>query len=210
VKRSVTPTFKPKIAPKSATMVNHSNNSSSNRKPADFLTRVEKDLLRRESGEQTQNILLQELEDCTFKPKINKKAETLRSRSTFELSYGDKLRQDTKLKMLKLQSEQAELADATFKPKISSKAQEIGKSKLQLQRDPAKFLEWANRKKEELELLRQEELKRREEEELRDCTFEPQTTKCPAYIKRIAESISKMKSARGNQSTSTVNKPDWK
>lgn len=174
------------------------------------MTRLDRDVKRRLSTEQQQEVLqFQEDQELTFKPAINRKAELLRSRSSFEMSYGDQLRKDTKIKMLKLQTEQAELADATFQPKISSKAKEIGRSKLQLSDDPSLFLQWVNDKKKHQETQRQSELLKREEEQLRDCTFKPATTECPAYIKRIAESISKMKSARGNN-VRTQSKPEWK
>jgi hypothetical protein len=174
------------------------------------MTRLERDVKRRLSTEQQQEILQQhEAQELTFKPAINRKAELLRSRSSFEMSYGDQLRKDTKIKMLKLQTEQAELADATFQPKISSKAKEIGRSKLQLSDDPSHFLQWVNEKKKHQEQQRQNELLKREEDQLKDCTFKPSTTECPAYIKRIAESISKMKSARGN-AIRVQSKPEWK
>lgn len=179
------------------------------KKAPDFMTRLERDLKRRSSHEQENELTHNDQTEYTFQPKINKKAELLRSRSSFEMSYGDQLRHDTKLKMLQQQNEQAELAGATFKPKISTKAKELSRSKLQLSDDPSLFLEWVQEKKRTQELFRESELKKREEEELKDCTFKPSTTECPAYIKRIAESISKMKSARGNTVRSHA-KPDWR
>jgi DNA polymerase III alpha subunit (gram-positive type) len=200
----MTPNFKTKISRKSLQL-------NSDKKIPDFMTRLERDVKRRSSTDQEYEVIhvQQENVENTFKPKINQKAELLRSRSSFEMSYGDQLRHDTKLKMLKLQNEQSQLADATFKPKISTKAKEIGRSKLQLNDDPSHFLSWINEKKKDQELQRQHEMKKREEEELKGCTFKPNTTECPAYIKRIAESISKMKSARGNGMKVTA-KPEWK
>jgi hypothetical protein len=183
------------------------------KKTPDFMTRLERDLKRRTSNEKEADLLpesvLEDGEPLTFQPKINKKAELLRSRSSFEMSYGDQLRHETKMKMLKLQTEQAQLADATFQPKISSKAKELGRSKLQLSDDPTHFLEWIKERKLSQDSYRYSEIKKREEDELKDCTFKPNTTQCPAYIKRIAESISKMKSARGNN-LKKVAKPDWR
>ena len=201
MERSLTPTFKPKISRKSS-------NIFSEKKAPDFMTRLERDTKRRERHEQEHEVIQQDQEN-TFRPKINKKAELLRSRSAFELSYGDQLRRETKLKLLKSQTEQAQMSGATFQPRISSKARELGRSRLQLSDDPSVFLDWVKERKRVQEISRDSELKRREEDELKDCTFKPTTTQCPAYIKRIAESITKMKSARGN-SVRQANKPDWR
>lgn len=170
---------------------------------------MERDTQKRLSQEQAQEMDVNG--EHSFKPHINKRASLQRSRSSFEMSRGDLLRKETNRRMLKLQIEQEELASMTFQPSISTRAKEYGRSRLRLNEDPTDFLRWTEERKAEKEKARQEELKKREEDELNTCTFAPQLTTCPAYIKRIAESINKMKTARSSASVvSEKPKPDWR
>jgi hypothetical protein len=194
---------------------NNNNNNNHNKNSVDFLTRVERDRQRRLSMEQ--QLELQQQSTYSFHPTMNTKSNKLyqqsRTRSPFELSRGDLLKQETNRRLLKMQREQEILQGVTFQPQISYRAKEYGKSRLQiLQENPSEILKWAKDKQDAKERERQERLKQREEEELQSCTFKPQTTNCPAYIKRIAESINKMKSARNSMQAwqDEKAKPDWR
>lgn len=59
-----------------------------------------------------------------------------------------------------------------------------GQSMLRLSEDPGAYLEWYKERKQEQEEERRLEMIRRQEKELEGCTFVPQTTECPAYVKR--------------------------
>ena len=126
------------------------------------------------------------------------------------MSFGDQMRVETKRRMLKMKAEEEEMQRMPFKPQLSDKAKQA-KGVLRINEDPSSYLEWIKEKKEEQERERLLEMKRREEMEVQECTFAPTTTECPAYIKRIAESISKMKSARSSGSLNgDSTKPDWR
>ena len=109
--------------------------------------------------------------------------------------------------MLQIQLEQQQSGDLTFKPQLSDRAQRTT-GKLRLSEDPSMYLEWIKQKKAEKEKDRELEQKRKEDEESLECTFAPKTVQCPAYISRIAESIQRMKLARGPSQENL--RPDWK
>ena len=85
-------------------------------------------------------------------------------------------------------------------------------SVLKLAQDPAYHLEWKRNKIINKDIYRKTELLKREQEELSLCTFTPTTIDCPEYIRRIAQSMSVVKSARGggNIGQGKIEKPDWK
>lgn len=196
----------PEFAPKVTNTAKRLNRSE------DFLKRVENDVQRRLSKEQRKEI--EAVSQHSFKPEINKKAESLRPRSAFELSRGDALRKEANSRMLKLKADQEQLAEVTLQPAISAKAKELGKSYLKIVKDDEsqKYVEWLKEKERKLEEKREAERKRREEMEIAGCTFTPKTTECPAYIKRIKNSLDLVKAARGSESvfTSQSSKPDWR
>ena len=75
----------------------------------------------------------------------------------------------------------------TFKPEISSKAKKIGENNAKVSnKDTNKFLQVAREKKER-KGERLAALERKEQDELEECTFAPQTKECPAYVRRIAK-----------------------
>lgn len=198
----MTPNFKPKISRKSLEIAKNAN-------VPDFLARVDRDVERRKVSEQNQEVVPDP--DHTFKPKINKRATQQRARSSFEMSRGDLMKKETNRRMLKLQMEQEEMASMTFKPQISNRAREYGRSALKVNEDPSEFLRWTKEKQEEKERVRQEEIRRREEEAAKECTFTPKTSTCPAYITRIAESMKNFKAVRSSSSVmSEKTKPDWR
>lgn len=198
----MTPNFKPKISAKSKEISYHTNADNGS---TAFLDRVQKEIEKRKEFEQKVELMLDR--ECTFTPSINKKAAQKPSRSRAELSFGDKFKHDAKLKMLQIEVEQQHSADLTFKPQLSKRAKEV-QGKLRLSDDPSAYLEWIKNKRQEQEKERLLEQKRREDEEAMQCTFTPKTTQCPAYIKRIAESISRMKEARGE--AEDIPQPSWK
>ncbi len=205
ITRAVTPNFKPKIHTVPAAGVVADKEST-------VFDRLERHVQRKQSAEQSKEVVPDE--NCTFAPKINKNAEKLRPRSSFEMSRGDLLRKETNRRMLKLQTEQQELTNMTFRPQISHYAKESGvKSVLQLSADPSQFLDWYQNKAVEKENERQETLRRREDEEVEGCTFSPKTIDCPAYVRRIAKSMAVVKAARnsaGSFQASELTKTQWR
>jgi hypothetical protein len=184
-----------------------------------FLERLERDVLKRVETEQ--KILNSPKDKSLFTPQLSSKAEKLRSRSVDEMSNGDLLRRQTLQRMMKMRSEQEELSEYTFQPELSVKAQRSGQSKLFSTDDPSKMLEWHKSKQEKLEEERNKYKKEKEEMESEGCTFAPVIKDCPAYVKRIAKSMSVVKAARiSNIIDTTLNslsvdvlssdKPLWK
>lgn len=196
ISRAMTPKFKPKLVTSATTGKDKNAPTTESTEPVTVFDRLERHVQRRQQSEQAKEVVVDE--NCTFTPRINKNAEKLRPRSSFEMSRGDLLKKETNRRMLKLQTEQEELSNMTFAPKISHYAKESGaKSVLQLSTDPSQFLDWYQSKNAERESERAAELKRREDEEIARCTFSPKTIDCPAYVRRIAKSMAVVKAARG-------------
>lgn len=133
----------------------------------------------------------------------------MKSRTVYEMSKGDFLKQETNLRMLKLQNEYEELNHLTLQPKISNKAKVLNKSRI---RNTDELIGNYNAKQELLLKKSEDEAKRREEEELAKCTFKPQIRESPAYVKRIFETMKKLKEARSSiiSVNSENTKPEWK
>jgi hypothetical protein len=206
VQRSNTPNFKPQL-------LKQPRGFGETSLKVDFVTRMQIEVQKRASAEQ-ENELRHNDKECTFQPKLaNTKTTNTRPRSSFEMSQGDFLRKETNRSMLKLQSEQSELSNMTFQPQISSYSRKAGKSVLQSTADGPNFMEWMKASNLKKEQRRIEIMRERAEQEETDCTFKPQTTECPAYVKRIAKSMSIVKAARnstGSLLDSEANKPQWR
>jgi hypothetical protein len=211
ISRSITPNFKPKLH--TASSAKRDEAATVRVQGVTVFDRMERQVQKRQSEEQNREVVVDE--NCTFAPRINKNAEKLRPRTSFEMSRGDLLKKDTNRRMLKLQTEQQELSNMTFQPQISHYAKENGtKSVLQLSSDPSQFLDWYQNKNQEREAGRQQELKRREDAEVANCTFSPKTIDCPAYVRRIAKSMAVVKAARssngGSYADEQAAKTQWR
>eukprot|EP00903_Cladosiphon_okamuranus_P016343 g15071.t1 len=200
-------TFKPEICPESTKIHQESNKG-------DFLQRVAREAARKEHEAVRQKAAGLHDPDCTFKPKITARSANLQARSVVELSRGDQLKRETTQRLTRLRAEQELLADTTFRPRINADAaSRMAVSKLKVVSDPGNYIATV------------ENLRRRKEEsvvrgaiekaakEVEGCTFRPETTECPAYITRIAKSISASKalpaSAGGKKKVRPI-KPDWR
>lgn len=205
LEQAVTPSFQPKFCKKSMDIA----------QPADFQQRLERDLQKRFANEEGQSkaAIAMTMEE-TFAPKINTKSEKLRSRSAYEMSRGDQYRKEASMRLTKLQQEQEELDEITFKPQIfthnyQKSASGQNHSKPSLATDPATYLNRHRDMQMEKENMRIQELKKREEEETKECSFTPQTIDCPEYVKRIAKSMAIVRAAKGAQVIGS-NKPEWR
>ena len=205
MERSTTPSFKPQLARRADTGEKSVENM-------DFIARNKLEVERRRILEQEKANSVGD-ENCTFRPKINKMAEQAKPRSIFQRSVADHQRKLNNRKTLLLEAEQDELVNVTHKPTISKHAREQGKSILQVSSGNAQFLDWLKQNNEKKEQMRLEILRKREEEEQRNCTFSPETTECPAYVKRIALSMSIVKAAKSSTSSlldPEASKPQWR
>jgi hypothetical protein len=97
----------------------------------------------------------------------------------------------------------------TFRPALTPKANVV-KSMLKVNEDPDRIIQWYGEKLERQEQERQRIFEERAQEELKDCTFNPQTKECPSYVKRIAKSMQVVKAARAAEQASMRSKPEWR
>ena len=202
------PNFKPKVSRKSMDLMSKGNRG-------EFLDRVEKYNLKKE----TEMKFDPEQAKCTFKPALSKRTDKLRVRSVDEMSSGDLLKRVTNQRMMRMRTEQEEMAEYTFKPEISAKASR-SKGALKLHEDPSQVLDWYKNAIKKREDQRVNDIKSKNDKELKECTFSPEIIECPAYIKRIAKSMAIVKSARKSElDKSAVTSPggsivfgreDWK
>ncbi|CAM9320548.1 unnamed protein product [Ectocarpus sp. 12 AP-2014] len=200
-------TFQPEICAESTKIHKESNKG-------DFLQRVARDAARKEHEAVRQKAAGLHDPDCTFKPQITARSATLQARSVVELSRGDQLKRETTQRLSRLRAEQELLADTTFRPRINADAaSQMAVSKLKVVSDPDNYIatvETLRRRKEESVVKGAIE---RAAKEVEGCTFKPETTECPAYITRIAQSIcaSKALPRPGGGKKQVKNaKPDWR
>jgi len=201
VERAVTPRFQPKLCKKSLEMTNSSYSG-------DFIDRVKRDVLRRNDLAVKRQSFVEP--DASFEPKLNPRSVKLASRSFAEMSKGDMLRKAANYRMMKLKTEQEVMADYTFKPTISKRAQAAGKGKVKLSSDPDGVVEAyreTQRQREEQRITRQME---QEQAELAECTFQPETKKCPTYVTNIAKSMEIVRNARQSEVQKKPARPDWR
>lgn len=192
--------FQPKLCKKSAEIANKNHKG-------EFLERVERDVLRRSDHEVRAAVIPDEA--CTFQPAITAKAEQGRPRTVYEMSRGDLLKRETNYRMMRLRSDQEELQEMTFKPEITRKARNMP-AKSSIVNNTEKFLDIAREKQQRKEISRQAELEKRKKDEVDSCTFAPATKDCPAYVRRIAKSMSVIRASRGATTANDDSKPTWK
>jgi len=155
--------------------------------------------------------------ECRDRPNINEKTKQLAGggRSVVDLSRGDYLKRESNKKMLqmKVQLEEKEAEkkhrEEVAKIKGASRVSRKAESHLKIAKDPNNYLDRLQRdakKKKDMIRRKQQEI---EMEELAGCTFAPETSDCPSYIKRIARSMALTKVDRGSEITMAA-KPDWR
>lgn len=126
-------------------------------------------------------------EECTFKPVITSKAAQMPRRTVEQLADGGRKRHELWLQEQKQSAAAKELEGYTFKPQLqaSSKAyKEVGP--VISFKHPERNLAMVDAKRRMKEAQRQLVLKAREEKELQNCTFAPQTTPVPGYLLKEA------------------------
>jgi hypothetical protein len=174
---------------------------------------MDREVKRRQEIEQQNELKISD-QNCTFQPKINKKTEAMRARTIFEMSTADHERKKNNRMALELEARQRDMADLTFQPKISHYAKDAGKSVLQVSlSDADQFQSWLKESTQRKEEKRRQIMRERDEKEQVECTFSPKTTDCPAYVRRIAKSMSIVKAARNSTSSlldPESSKPQWR
>ena len=174
----------------------------------EFFDRLDKDLSRRNELDQKLSVSVDN--NCTFTPGINPRSKKMKSRSYTELSKGDVTRRATHHRQIREKTEQETFEEMTFQPEITRYAKNNAKSKINLADDEHSFLVKYRRDQQKAEEKRLFEMSKRREDELRDCSFHPETTVCPSYIKRIAKSMAVVKAARAEHKSQRQNRPQWR
>eukprot|EP00210_Caulerpa_lentillifera_P000521 g504.t1 len=138
--------------------------------------------------------------ECSFSPKITKKAQRLKPRSIDEFTKTHSKTQ-TLMEARRLEQEMNEIAQLTFKPKLGNKLSVPSRLNL---KDPEAYMA-SLRERQERRLLKELETEyKREKEELSHCTFHPQITSLPSSMKRDLE-----QKQRAKQEQVTGALPSW-
>eukprot|EP01060_Flectonema_neradi_P016704 TRINITY_DN2331_c4_g1_i2.p1 TRINITY_DN2331_c4_g1~~TRINITY_DN2331_c4_g1_i2.p1 ORF type:complete len:527 (+),score=87.05 TRINITY_DN2331_c4_g1_i2:231-1583(+) len=156
-----------------------------------FFERLGTDIKRRETREnQTRaaHDIKDDLDECSFRPTITPVAQSLRGRTCNELSKGDLDRQQEKLRRQALERHNKELEGCPFQPQLNVSAYNI-RSKVSVKTDPSAYIAWAKHRAEQRQHYLASEKQKREDEDLKNCTFKPQIHSAPGYVSAIAASV---------------------
>ena len=210
-----TPKFVPRV----------NSNFDANTDRGTFLQRAERYETRREIAKQKRDADADRIPaECTFQPNLLRKSRDLPSRSTREMSLGDAEQKEISNRALRLKVESEELSKYSFKPSIytnyttSSGGKQVATAgKLKLLSDPDNFIKRMEEERQKKEAKKEEILKEELKKEQQLCTsegmakpFEPKTTECPAYIKRIAHSLQISRKHKAKFETKHAPLPSWK
>ena len=114
---------------------------------------------------------------------------------------------------VRLDVESAELRQFNFKPQVNDSFQAMGgrrksTSKVSAGGDTSSYIKKLKRDEDEKEKTRAKRIQEKLDREMTECTFTPQKTKCPTYIKRIANSMAISKKHRA--AFKEPEQPSWK
>ncbi|ETN02240.1 hypothetical protein PPTG_16491 [Phytophthora nicotianae INRA-310] len=203
-KQQLTPGYKPTINKKSLAMME-------NGRKGDFLERISSYALRKEHDNVKKKTVRSTDPNCTFKPAINQASTKRKPRSITELSRGDLLRRETTQRLMKLKMEQEEMASLTFRPQLNRKSERY-EGRLKILSDPDSYLQRIQQQSQAHTTKQRRAIQEKEIGEFAECTFKPRTIEAPAYVQRIARSVSLTKALRAQQQAAAraKEKPEWK
>ncbi|KAL4110478.1 hypothetical protein PRIC1_002169 [Phytophthora ramorum] len=203
-KQQLTPGYKPTINKKSLAMME-------NGRKGDFLERISTYALRKEHDNVKKKTVRSSDPNCTFKPAINQASIKRKPRSITELSRGDLLRRETTQRLMKLKMEQEEMAALTFRPQLN-RVSERHEGRLKILTCPDTYLQRIQQQSQAHTIKQRRAIQEKEIGEFAECTFKPRTIEAPAYVQRIARSVSLTKALRSQQQAAAQarEKPDWK
>jgi len=207
LKAEITPQFTTQMDANSRIIHDASNRGT-------FLERVDRDEQRREMDRVRQEAKRGELSaECTFQPNILEKSSEMAPRTPYDLAIGDSEAQQMAKRRVRLDVESEELRKFNFKPKTNKNFQsmggrKVGQAKVGAGASTTEYIQML--KKEEVEKKRARDMlaEEKQEKEMKECTFNPQRTPCPQYIKRIAHSMSISRKHR--QAFAEPELPSWK
>ncbi|TMW66095.1 hypothetical protein Poli38472_003860 [Pythium oligandrum] len=202
--QQLVPPHKPSINKKSLMMME-------NGRKGDFLERITKYAIRKEQDTVKKKTVRVSDPNCTFKPTINTYSAKRQPRSVTELSRGDLLRRETTQRLMKLKMEQEEMASLTFRPQLNRVSQRI-EGRLKILDSPDTYLQRIQQQSQAQTIKHRRAVQEKEMEEFAECTFKPRTIDAPAYVQRIARSVSLTKALKKQQEAAAKanEKPEWK
>lgn len=112
---------------------------------------------------------------------------------------------------MKLKMEQEEMAALTFRPQLN-RVSERHEGKLKILTSPETYLQRIQQQSQAHTIKQRRAVQEKELEEFAECTFKPRTIEAPAYIQRIARSVSLTKALKQQQLSASraADKPEWK
>ncbi|KAL7998529.1 hypothetical protein Plhal703r1_c29g0117321 [Plasmopara halstedii] len=203
-KQQLTPGYKPNINKNSRAMMGKGRKGT-------FLQRVSTYARRKEHGNLKTKFVQSSDPNCTFKPAINQASIKRKPRSIIELSRGDLLRRETAQRLMKLKMEQEEMASLTFRPQLN-RTSERYEGRLKITSSPETYLQRVKEQTQERSIKQRRAIQQKEIGEFNECTFKPRTIEAPAYVQRIARSVSLTKAFRAQHEAlaRAKEKPEWK
>lgn len=177
---------------------------TSNQQSIDFHTRQDHHIVRKQFHQKQQ--LASQEKECTFKPSINVSSKIMPKRSYEQMSHGDFEAYKKKVSELKDSIAKKESAQYTYNPQTNRNGRIRGA--LRVLDDPDAYMERVKAQQMATERRALSELKLREQLELQQCTFKPETHDAPEYVKRIAESMALTR--LNHSSIQAKQKPDWR
>ncbi|KAG5189964.1 hypothetical protein JKP88DRAFT_252533 [Tribonema minus] len=151
--------------------------------------------------------------NCTFAPQITARSRRRSGRSVLEMSRGDQLRRETNVRLSRLRMEREQLGDVTFEPQLNDGPASRGvKSHLQVVSDPESYIARVQARQRRRDERTLNARVARAAAEAADCTFQPQTAECPAYVRRIAASMAEARAAAAAEAARPRSppRPDWR
>lgn len=112
---------------------------------------------------------------------------------------------------MKLKMEQEEMAALTFRPQLN-RVSERHEGKLKIRSSPDTYLQRIQQHTQAHTIKQRRYVQEKEMEEFAECTFKPRTIEAPAYVQRIARSMSMTKAIKQQQQAASKSseKPEWK
>lgn len=127
-----------------------------------------------------------EAEQFDYRPEITPLGQMTSPKDLDQLCYGDIKKKRHTIEQLRMENEKNFVKNHTFRPQLETVNENV-KSKLGLELSPPAYVNHvmrANIEKEQRRILAEQN---KEEKELEECTFKPEITKLPSYIKKINE-----------------------
>jgi len=178
IEAEIKTSFSPKLCKKSLKIANRKSQDT-------FLDRVAKERQLKQLSKE-RNLESNKDPECTFTPKITKIARRKHPRSVIEMSLGDSLKKQERIRTMKKKVDKEELKKLTFKPKTRKGNQNV-EGCLRLLSEPETYLQRIRETHLCLNEKQKEAVRMKEAKELEECTFTPTITTLPKYLKSHTE-----------------------